>query len=338
MKFRAAVLVESHQPLEVLEIELENRLSSGQVLVKIDLAGLCGSQIGEIDAIKGVDRYLPHLLGHEGIGEVIEIGPDVTRVKEGDVVVAHWMKGLGKSAEPPVYKNEIYGQVNSGQVAIFSEFAVVSEDRLTKLERPIDKRIAAIMGCALLTAYGVVSNELAISRKDNASLLVVGFGGIGESIALLAQAIKSLDIYVVEPRRIAAEKASTLGFHVVRTSELSRMIFDMAVDTSGSASSIELAYHALSKNGILSLVGVSPQGSKISIDPMPLHYGRSIRGSFGGSVDVDRDLPELINLVESIDGSLQSLIGETFPLARINDAIKKFRDGVNPGRCLIDFA
>ena len=68
MKTKAAILASSKQDLIVDEIEINNLLEAGQVLVKIEKSGICGAQINEIDAVKGVDRFLPHLLGHEGVG------------------------------------------------------------------------------------------------------------------------------------------------------------------------------------------------------------------------------------------------------------------------------
>ena len=69
-KFRAAVLVAQKQPLKIYEISAKGDLLPGQVLCKIHYSGICGSQLGEIDGIKGEDKYLPHLLGHEGSGTV----------------------------------------------------------------------------------------------------------------------------------------------------------------------------------------------------------------------------------------------------------------------------
>ena len=70
-------------------------LSYGQVLVQVKVSRICGSQLGEIEGVKGPDKYLPHLLGHEGGGVVLEIGPEVTQVKPGDRVVLHWRPGAG---------------------------------------------------------------------------------------------------------------------------------------------------------------------------------------------------------------------------------------------------
>ena len=84
---KSAILVESKKPLIVAEIDLPAKLEFGQVLVKVCYSGICGAQINEIDAVKGLDQFLPHLLGHEGSGIVEKIGEGVTTVKSGDHVV-----------------------------------------------------------------------------------------------------------------------------------------------------------------------------------------------------------------------------------------------------------
>ena len=94
-KTDAAVLFESNQPLKVVEINLPDNLEPGQVLVQLITSGICGAQINEIDAVKGEDKFLPHLLGHEGYAKVIEIGPGVNKVKPGDDVIMHWRPSAG---------------------------------------------------------------------------------------------------------------------------------------------------------------------------------------------------------------------------------------------------
>ena len=101
---QAAILVAQHQPLVVDTIELPAELGVGQVLVQLRVSGICGSQLGEIDGVKGHDRYLPHLMGHEGFATVLEIGPGVKNVQPGDCVVLHWRPGEGIQADPPRYR------------------------------------------------------------------------------------------------------------------------------------------------------------------------------------------------------------------------------------------
>ena len=161
MKTKAAVLFESKQPLEVVEIDIPEKLEYGQVLVKVKYSGICGAQINEIDAVKGEDKFLPHLLGHEGSGIVEKVGKGVTTVKIGDHVVMHWKPSRGIQSNTPKYlfNNKI---INAGWVTTFNEKAIISENRLTKIPNDFDMRLAPLFGCAITTAFGVVNNDARI--------------------------------------------------------------------------------------------------------------------------------------------------------------------------------
>src|ERR1700751_1035028 len=100
----AAILVQSRRPLVVDEIAVPEALGVGQVLVKVLYTTICGAQINEIEAVKGPDKFLPHLLGHEASARVIEVGPGVTTVSPGDTVVLHWRPGRGIQSQPPAYQ------------------------------------------------------------------------------------------------------------------------------------------------------------------------------------------------------------------------------------------
>ena len=129
---KAAILVESKKPLTIADIDFPKKLEFGQVLVKIFYSGICGSQINEIDAAKEPDKFLPHLLGHEGSGVVEEIGGGVTTVKVGDHVVLHWRKSAGiESVVPRYFWNG--KKLNAGRITTFNEKAIVSENRVTTI-------------------------------------------------------------------------------------------------------------------------------------------------------------------------------------------------------------
>src|SRR5579862_7195057 len=154
---KAAVLAKSREPLIVDEIEFPAELEAGQVLVRILYTTICGAQINEIEAIKGPDKYLPHLLGHEASGTVLETGPGVTHVANGDTVVLHWRPSRGIQSRPPAYRWR--GQkLNAGWVTTFNEYAVVSENRLTPIPEHTDLKLAPLFGCAVTTAAGVINN------------------------------------------------------------------------------------------------------------------------------------------------------------------------------------
>src|SRR5215471_11714042 len=175
MKMRAAILEALRAPLVLDDIEVP-ALECGQVLVQIHQTGICGAQLGEIDGKKGEDKFLPHLLGHEGGGVVLETGPGVSQVRKGDHVVLHWRKGAGIHAKPAKYQWN--GRtVNSGWVTTFNECAVVSENRLTPISKDIPFDVAALMGCAVTTALGLINNLAQL--KIGQSIGIFGCGGVG---------------------------------------------------------------------------------------------------------------------------------------------------------------
>src|SRR5215831_18952149 len=137
---KAAILAESKKPLIIDEFALPEALDVGQVLVKIHYSTICGAQINEIDAVKGPDKFLPHLLGHEASAHVLEVGPGVTSVKPGDAVVLHWRPSQGIQSRTPAYK---WGgkKLNAGWVTTFNDHAVVSENRMTVIPADFDSKI-----------------------------------------------------------------------------------------------------------------------------------------------------------------------------------------------------
>src|SRR6266550_3823135 len=148
---RAAVLVELNKPLEMAELRMPDQLAFGQVKVKLLYSGICGAQINEIEGAKGSDRFLPHLLGHEGSATVLDVGPGVRSVKKGNRVVMHWRQGAGLQSETPTYRWN-GTRVNAGWVTTFNDHAVVSENRVTAIPEDIDLRVAPLFGCAVTTA------------------------------------------------------------------------------------------------------------------------------------------------------------------------------------------
>src|SRR5712691_7627148 len=194
MKFRAAVLVKQNAPLKLLTLSLHNPLREGQVLVRMIASGICGAQINEISGAKGPDRFLPHLLGHEGFAEVIDPGPGVRKVRPGERVVLHWRKGLGIEAQPATFESEI-GAVGAGPVTTFSEYSVVSENRMTAVEPELDPGAGALLGCGITTSFGIVNREVRVLPYSNC--LVVGLGGLGANIvqALRLLSVNSISAY-----------------------------------------------------------------------------------------------------------------------------------------------
>ena len=342
MKFKAAVLCELKKPLEILEIAPQKPLQPGQVLVKIFYSGICGSQLGEINGKKGHDKYLPHLLGHEGSGEVVETGPGVRFVRPGDHVVLHWKKGSGIEAETAKF---VCGKkiINSGWVTTFSEYTVVSENRITPIPSDFDLRLAPLFGCAVTTGFGAVVNNAKL--KIGESAVVFGTGGVGLNIvqaAAMAGAYPVIAVDLFDPR---LELASRLGAtHLInaektdafeRIAEIAGNKLDIFFDNTGDPRIIEKGYAAVHAQGRLILIGVPNAGDNISIHSLPMHFGKTICGSFGGETVPQNDIPRYVELCRAGRLHLKEQISAEYPLCDINAALDALRCGRIAGRCLI---
>ena len=339
---KAAILVEQKKPLIVDEINLPKALEIGQVLVKVHFSGICGSQLGEIDGAKGPDAYLPHLLGHEASGTVLAIGPGVKHVKEGDVVVLHWRKGLGIEGEPPKYlwQNK---PLNAGWIATFNEYAIVAENRVTPINNG-DLEVAALFGCAVTTGFGVVKNNAKLSIGD--SVVIFGAGGVGLNIVQAAALVSAYPIIAVDLYDGRLELAKKMGAtHIINSSKvnaeeeikaiLGSKPLDCFIDNTGNPKIIELGYAITHAQGRVILVGVPRKGNSISIYSLPLHFGKLISGSHGGETIPQNDIPRYYHLYDQGKIHLKELITERYPLEDINIAIERMRSGAASGRCLI---
>ena len=337
---KSAILVENKKPLVVAEIDLPAKLEFGQVLVKVCYSGICGAQINEIDAVKGLDKFLPHLLGHEGSGIVEKIGEGVTTVKSGDHVVLHWRKSAGiESATPQYLWNG--KKVNAGWVTTFSEKTIVSENRLTVIPKSFDMRIAPLFGCSVISAFGVVNNDAKI--KIGQSVLIFGVGGVGLNVAQAASMVSAYPIVGIDLYDHKIDMGKKFGLSHGITGNLDNIkneIYnivgdkgaDVAIETTGNPKVIEKAYELTASHGKTILVGVP--NNKITIYSLPLHFKKILTGSHGGDSIPDIDIPRYIRLLNQKKMTLENLITHEFKLTDINKAIDLFRSG-KAGRIII---
>lgn len=339
----AAILVAQQKPLVVDMIELPAELEVGQVLVEVQVSGICGSQLGEIDGVKGPDRFLPHLMGHEGFATVLEIGPGVKHVQAGDSVVLHWRPGAGIQADPPKYRWR--GEpLNAGWVTTFNRNAVVSENRCTKVPAGTDPEAAALFGCAVTTGFGVVENNARLRMGE--SVVVFGAGGIGLNIIQAAALVSASPIIAVDLQDSRLELARRLGAsHTINSAQgdaealiqeaLAGQPLDVFIDNTGVPAVIELGYRLSQREGRVILVGVPRLGQNLNVYSLPLHFGKVLSGSQGGECRPDRDIPRYLRLLERGSLQLDRFVSARFPLEQINAAIAAMRDGATAGRVMI---
>lgn len=330
----AAILYQINEPLVVKEIEMP-KLLPGQVKVKVFFSGVCRSQLMEVRGGRGDDPWLPHLLGHEATGEVIEIGKSVKKVKIGDKVILGWIKGEGIDAEGAKY---LCGDqiINSGKVSTFSNFSVVSENRLTKLPKSIPLDQGVLFGCALLTGAGMVYNELKPMATE--SVAVLGLGGIGLSAIIALKDIGCKNIIAIDVNDDKLSFAKDLGANYFINPKKSDPLteiknnfkegIDYCVESAGKIETIELGFSLINKTGKLIFASHPPNGEFIKLSPHELISGKKIFGSWGGGCNPDVDIPKLAEILIEGRLPLNKLISKRYKLDQINVAINDLEKGL----------
>lgn len=333
MKTAAAILVEQRQPLLIDEVELPV-LGYGQVLVQVKASRICGSQLGEIDGVKGPDKYLPHLLGHEGGGVVLETGPEVTHVKPGDRVVLHWRPGAGIQARPVQYRlgSRI---INAGNITTFQGLTVVSENRLTRIPAGTDFEVAALLADTLTTGFGAVTRNAHVEIGE--SVVVIGVGGIGLGTVLGAHLAGAHPVIAADIHDHKLAKAREFGAtHTINAARenvgecvaaiLGRPA-DVAFDVTGQPAVVEQAWNLTGPKGRVVLVGVMKHDQRFSLHTLPLHFGKVLTGSEGGSSRPQDDIPRFLRMIADGRFDPRGMISHRCTLDGINEAIGAMRAG-----------
>jgi len=346
MKMTAAVLRELKTPLSIAsDIEIPE-LAKGQVLVQLAFSGVCHSQLMEARGLRGEDRFLPHLLGHEGTGRVEAIGAGVTKVKPGDWVILGWIKGDGLDGGGISYLHA--GQrINAGGVTTFNEKAVVAENRMTHLPKGVPLDVGVLFGCAVPTGAGIVTNT--IQPRCGSSIAIFGLGGIGLSALMATQLFDCREVIAIdvssEKLSLAREFGATTTIDASTEDVSTRMRdltdgvgVDYSVEASGLTSTIEQAFNAVRRGGGLCVFASHPEsGKRISIDPFELISGKKIQGSWGGDCRPDIDIPRFAELYLQGRLPLERLITKRYKLEDINAALDDL-EAKRVGRPLIEIS
>lgn len=333
MKTRAAILVEQRKPLVLDEVEIPP-LSYGQVLVRIRASRICGSQLGEIDGAKGPDRYLPHLLGHEAAGVVLETGPEVSRVKAGDHVVLHWRPAAGIQARPCQYRLGTQ-VINAGNITTFQDISVISENRLTPVPADTDPEVGSLLADTLTTGFGAILRNANVRIGE--SVMVVGVGGIGLGAVLGARLAGAHPIIAADIQDHKLEKAREFGAtHLINTrredlADAVRHILgsgcDVTIDGTGIPAVIEQEWKATAPQGRVVLIGVMRHDQQFSLNTLPLHFGKVLTGSEGGSSIPHVDIPRYLRMIKDGRFDPRSFVTHRCDLNQVNEAIATMRSG-----------
>ncbi len=352
---------DASQPLDVTELTLAPP-KPGELLVRIDAAGLCHSDLSVIDGNR--PRPMPMALGHEAAATVIETGdPNEGEFAPGDKVVLAFLPSCG--ACPKCASGEGYlcpnGAAANGKgellrggsrlsrcgdhvhhhlgVSAFATQAVIDKRSAVKIDGDIPPEIAALFGCAVLTGVGAVINTAKVQPGE--STLIYGLGGVGLAALLGAVASGANPVTAVDPfpekRALALELGAAKAVAPGEDEELFGA--DVVIETVGKAAVLSHAYKAAGRGGRVVTVGLPHPDEKLDIPAISLVAdGKTLQGSYMGSCIPSRDIPRYIGLWKAGRLPVEKLLTSVSPLADINALMDKLDKGeavrqiVLPGR------
>ncbi|WP_420391774.1 zinc-binding dehydrogenase [Acuticoccus sp.] len=346
------------QPISIEEVTLEGPRPQ-EVLVKVIGAGLCHSDLSVINGSLG--RAIPIVLGHEGAGEVLEVGDGVTDVKVGDNVVFQFSPSCGRcrrclSGNPQLcdraaearFKGELIGggtrfRDASGEplrhmtgVSCFAQHVVVDRGSVVVVTPDLSLTEAALFGCAVMTGTGAVMNTAKV--RPGEKVAVFGLGGVGLCGIMGAKMCGAEIIVGVDLADAKLRKAEQLGathtFNardnalVEKIVELTGGGVDVAFELAGAIPAMTAAYAVTARGGKVVAAGLAPRGSQFSFEQTDLVYGeKSVCGSFMGSCVPVRDIPRFITMYQSGQLPVDQLIDGVVTFDELNEGFDRLDTG-----------
>jgi S-(hydroxymethyl)glutathione dehydrogenase / alcohol dehydrogenase len=356
MKSRAGLFWGVGRPLEVAEIDLDEP-GPGDVVVRLAAVGICGTDLHNVRG--DWQRPTPMVLGHEGAGVVEEVGKDVSALRAGDHVVLSWAPSCGECADcrrgrpaacVPLHRAIGAGTLVDGTTGMslegetiyrgtatgaLSERLVVTQKVALPLGEDVPLEQAALLGCAALTGVGAVL--FAARVEASSSVLVVGAGGVGQFVVQGARIAGAREIVCVDPFQERLDQVRTLG--ATRTCPPEELKLDDGVDYAfdcvGSPETTRFALRWTRSAGLCVMVGLPAAGARLDLDPAEFNRReKRLTGTMYGSEDPAVALPILLEHVRAGRLDLANMVGPTFALDQVNDAIEASLAGA-PGRVLV---
>jgi alcohol dehydrogenase len=343
-------------PLRLAELELDAP-RPGELLVRIDAAGLCHSDLSVVNGDR--PRPMPMALGHEATGIVEATGtPDDSGFAVGDRVILAFLPSCGecvrcRSGEPYMCgvgaaANGEGRLLNGGRrlhdgscevhhhlgCSAFATHAVVDRRSAVKVDRELPPEIAALFGCAVLTGAGAVMNSAQLRPGETA--LIYGLGGVGLSALLAARASGAATILAVDPSAEKREIAIDLGAQAAAPEDVAALLPglfpdggpDVVVETVGKGAVLKAAWAAARRGGRIVTVGLPNPAEIFDIPAIsPVADGKTLIGSYMGSAVPARDIPRYIALWRAGRLPVERLLTSVSPLSEINSLLDTLADG-----------
>lgn len=338
---RAAIL-EKKRKINFYKLDLP-RPKKNQALIEIYYSGVCGSQFMEYHGNRGIDKWLPHMFGHEAVGKVISKGNGVKKIRSNDLVILSWLKKITKRKDENGKIKTKKKNINYGPISTFSSFSLIDQSRIYKLPKYISLKHASLYGCSIPTGMGVVLNEARPAK--NTTCLVVGVGAVGifALIALKGIGIKKIICIDNDSKRLSF--LQKLGFknlinsnNVNYEKKLNNMTnsgVDYCFECSGQAKMITKCLNFISRYGKLYFVSHPKSEDTITLKPHDLISGKRIYGSWGGNSKLDSDLLKFNKVIRKSKISLDKI----YQLVKFEDIKQLFKNKkkINKPKVILKF-
>ncbi len=359
METRAAVAYRADEPLEITSVELAGP-QEGEVLVEVHATGVCHTDAYTLSG-SDPEGLFPSILGHEGAGVVMDVGPGVQSVSAGDHVIplytpecrqckfcrsgkTNLCQAIRETQGQGVMPNGTSRFSAGGETlfhymgtSTFSNFTVLPEIALAKIreDAPFDK--VCYIGCGVTTGLGAVMNTAKVEAGSNVA--VFGLGGIGLNViqgARIVGADRIIGIDINVAKQPLAEKFGMTDFiNPENSADVVAEIVDMTdggVDYSfeciGNVEVMRQALECCHKGwGESVIIGVAGAGQDISTRPFQLVTGRVWRGTAFGGAKGRTDVPKIVDWYMSGKINIDDLITHTMPLGEINEAFDLMHSG-----------
>jgi S-(hydroxymethyl)glutathione dehydrogenase/alcohol dehydrogenase len=359
MKTRAAVAFAAGKPLEIVEVDLEGP-RAGEVLIEMKATGVCHTDAFTLSG-DDPEGAFPAILGHEGAGIVVEVGPGVKSLKVGDTVIPLYTPECRECEYCLNPKTNLCQAIRATQgkgvmpdgtsrfsfegkpilhymgCSTFSNYTVMPEIAVAKVrsDAPFDK--ICYIGCGVTTGIGAVVFDAKV--EVGSTVAVFGLGGIGLNViqgARMAGATRIIGIDLNNDKIALAKQFGMTDFvNPKDVDDVTAHIIDMTgggVDYSfeciGNVKVMRQALECTHKGwGESFIIGVAGAGQEISTRPFQLVTGRSWRGSAFGGARGRTDVPRIVDWYMDKKISIDPLITHTMPLEDINKAFDLMHAG-----------
>lgn len=359
MKTRAAVALQAGKPLEILEVDLEGP-KAGEVLIEIKATGVCHTDAFTLSG-DDPEGAFPAILGHEGAGVVVEVGPGVKSLKPGDTVIPLYTPECRECDYCLHPKTNLCQAIRSTQgqglmpdgtsrfsldgkpilhymgCSTFSNYTVLPEIAVAKIRDDAPFEQVCYIGCGVTTGVGAVVFDAKVEPGSN--VVVFGLGGIGLNVIQGARMVGANKIIGIDinPSKVAlAEEFGMTDF--INPKEVDNVVeaildatgggADYSFECIGNVNTMRQALECCHKGwGESYIIGVAGAGQEISTRPFQLVTGRSWKGSAFGGARGRTDVPTIVDWY--MDGKIRidELITHTMPLEKINDAFDLMHAG-----------